>query len=1189
MSHGSLYHVQGFPLCPAARLRRTRPAMLLPLLVLFLVSFAQAQKDMGNIVGVVKDGSGAVVPGAQITIEDVERGHTLNVLTSTTGEYVSGPLKVGQYKVLVQKEGFKKGATEVQVDVQQRVPVNFTLQIGQSTQEVEVTGTAPQLETETSEMGEVVGRRQVSSLPLNGRNFAQLALLSTGTAPSEPGSRDETGYGFSAGGARSLQNNFLLDGVDNNSNLPDLLNETNFVIQPPVEALQEFKVQTNAYSAEFGRGNGAIINAVIRSGTNQFHGSVWEFLRNEKLDGRYYFDQVRQPYKQNQFGATFGGPIIKNRTFFFVDYEGLRVRQASPQVASVPTQAQRNGDFSSLLDYTSPVLDSGTGAPVVDCNGQPTYGGEIFNSRLAQPSAANPTGLCGTPFGYLANGLPSNVIPSGLIDPLAGRLTPLFPLPNAINAGFNYIANPIAQQNRNNADIRVDHNFTNSNTAFLRFSWEDQPSVYPSTFQSTGGDGGGFFSGIEDNTYFSLAVSDTQLITKSLINEFRFGYNHINSHRYQFKYDQDISAQYGFPGVPFNPINGGLPQLLFSDVSTLGSPTFLPSKELQNTYVFSDNLTWVRGRNTFKFGTEIRFEEFTIFQPAESRGTMSFGADFTGNPGTQTPVDANGVSLGSGSGFASFLLGAPDGGAINNMKNVVYHRPIYAFFAQDDLKLTPKLTLNLGLRYELFTTVKEANNQQGTYAFATESLVLPKGQNAQLTPYLSTIIPVQATGTTGLISPDLNNFAPRIGFAYALYPTTVIRAGYGIFYGGQENGPYSNPSPGFNPPYFVTQQWTTPCSLSSTNQALASQGLDCAIPDLRYLQNGFPASALTDPNTPILYSIDPALRTPYMQQWHLAVQQQLPWNTIFELGYAGSRGLKLFTFLNGNQATPTADPTIPLAVRRPVPTIDGAIQWFRSGGQSNYNSLQARLEKQFSQGLSFSVAYTWSHSLDIASNANLGAQNGGDFRDMRYPNAEYGNSDFDVRQRLVINYLYDLPFGHGQRFAGDATGAYNALIGGWQIAGITNFSTGNWFTVTSAAGVSNADGGGNVGTSDRPNLIGDPLAKPCVPGTYFNTCAFGIGTPGTFGNVGRNTIQGPGYEIWDFSIFKSFAIKERQQLQFRADFFNLFNHFNPLFARSGPQNANNATVFNPSNPGLFGVITAARSPRQIQLAIKYSF
>src|SRR6516165_9035200 len=349
-------------------------------LILLAATLGFAQKDTGSTVGTVKDPTGAVVPNASVEVTDVERGQTFRTTTSETGEFVASPLRVGRYTVSVQKSGFKKAVSEaVELNVQGRVAVNISLQVGLLTEEVIVTGAAPLLETETSELGQVVDRRRVSNLPLNGRNFAQLALLSTGTSPSEPGARDEGGYGFSANGARSLQNNFLLDGVDNNSNLPDLLNETNYVIQPPVESLQEFKVQTNSYSAEFGRGNGAIVNAVIKSGTNSWHGSAWEFLRNEAFDARNYFDDPTRPtpaFKQNQFGATFGGAIVKNRTFFFVDYEGLRVRQAQTQSVLLPSPAEIGGDFTELLSNT-PALDP-NGNPALDCNGHPTYTGEIF-------------------------------------------------------------------------------------------------------------------------------------------------------------------------------------------------------------------------------------------------------------------------------------------------------------------------------------------------------------------------------------------------------------------------------------------------------------------------------------------------------------------------------------------------------------------------------------------------------------------------------------------------------------------------------------------------------------------------------------------------------------------------------------------------------------------------------------------
>ena len=351
--------------------------------------------------------------------------------------------------------------------MQQRIALDVALQVGQISESIEVTGATPLLETETSELGQVVDNKRMANLPLNGRNFAQLALLTAGTAPSEPGARDEGGFGFSANGARSLQNNFLLDGVDNNSNLPDLLNETNYVIQPSVEAMEEFKVQTNAYSAEFGRGNGAIINATIKSGTNQFHGSAYEFLRNEKLDAKNFFDDPNSPiapYKQNQFGFTIGGPIVRNRTFFFADYEGLRIRQAQTTTSFVPTAAQLSGDFSDQLDLTNPqqalAADGVTMIPALDCAGHPTFAGEIFNARQAQNSGLYASGLCGVPYGaYDAGGNPTNIIPQGQLDPLSLAIARLYPAPNVNGNGFNFLSNPVRSETRNNFDVRIDQKY----------------------------------------------------------------------------------------------------------------------------------------------------------------------------------------------------------------------------------------------------------------------------------------------------------------------------------------------------------------------------------------------------------------------------------------------------------------------------------------------------------------------------------------------------------------------------------------------------------------------------------------------------------------------------------------------------------------------------------------------------------
>ena len=1204
--------------------RQTLVALFL-LVAIGLATPLWAQKDAGTIVGVVRDPSGAVVQGAKVTVEDVDRGVQMTLSTNDQGEFVASPLHIGRYEVTVEKTGFKKAVSQVvELNVQGRVAINMTLQVGQISEVVMVTGAAPLLETETSELGQVVDQKRVSNLPLNGRNFAQLALLSPGTAPSEPGARDEGGYGFSSNGARSLQNNFLLDGVDNNSNLPDLLNETNFVIQPPVEALQEFKVQTNAYSAEFGRGNGAIVNAVIKSGTNQFHGSAWEFLRNNKLDGRNYFDAVGPvpQYQQNQFGATFGGPVLlphlydgRNRTFFFVDYEGFRVRQAQTQTAFVPPTAWRTGDFSSLIDYTTV---TGT-----DCNGAPTYAGEIFDAKLAQAS-------CGVPFQYDGSGKPLNKIPAtpvvaggGSLDPLALRLAALYPAAGPINSsGNNFLANPVRKETRNNFDVRVDQKFSDKDNTFFRFSFENQPSFIPGTFGGLA-DGGGFFSGEEDFSYRSFAASWAHLFKPELVNEFRLGYNRVNAHRLELNANTNVSAEpnIDFPGVPFSPGIGGLPQLTFSDVATLGSPTFLPSVELQNSYTLSENLTWVRGRNTWKFGTEIRREEFTIFQPAAARGTLGFDSTLTDNP----------AAIGTGgTGFASFMAGLTNGGSINNLHNVDYFRNTYAFYAQDDWKVTPTLVLNLGLRYELFGTVSDRFNEVGNFDLsdpANPTVFVPSGQTAKLTPYIAQYVKISATGSRGLINSDLNNFAPRIGMAWQLTPKTVLRSGYGIFYGGQENGPYSNPSPGFNPPFFVNQSFVSPCSAPTAN---ASAG-DCRVTQIPALARGFPANSLLDPNTPIFFSVDKNLRTPYMQQWHLGVQRELPANSVFTLTYAGSKGTKLYTFFNGNQASPDPNPNDATAPRRPVlaalvgapgpcslatsqyctPVFDTGIDWFRSTGSSNYNSLQASFERRFAKGLQFQASYTYAHSLDIASNANLGpTQNNSDFRYFRVPQAEYGNSDFDVRNRFVLSSIYELPFGHGKHFMGNATGFANQVVGGWQIANILSISSGNWYTVLDANGnFANSDGGAG-GVSQRPDQVGNPNQAGIVPGNpnpqcqilvsrgglapdrihtptaWFNTCAFADPPLGSFGNVGRNTIEAPGYTIWDFSVFKLFQTSEKTTLEFRSEFFNLPNHTNFLFANTGPQNGNNATILGTTQ---FGSLTAARAPRQIQFALKFSF
>ncbi|HKI27590.1 MAG TPA: TonB-dependent receptor, partial [Candidatus Sulfotelmatobacter sp.] len=695
------------PHSPAVRL------LVLSILTTAFAATALAQKDMGNIVGLVKDSTGAVVAGAKVTITDADRGTSVETTTDVQGAYVAGPLKIGRYSVTVEKQGFKKAvAGPLELNVQDRLAVDVTLQVGTVSETMTITTEGPQLETETSELGQVVNGQTATALPLNGRNFAQLAQIAAGVAPNEPGARTETTFGFSSNGARALENNFLLDGVDNNAYLGDVLNFSAYVIQPSIDAIGEFKVETNSYSAEFGRGNGAIMNAVIKSGTNRFHGEALEFIRNDKFDGKNAFDLFgRRQYQQNQFGANLGGPIIKGRTFFFADYEGLRIRQALPTLALIPTPQQLSGNFSSFLNLSSQI------AGVVDCSGNPTFTGEMFNPRLTQAFAGNPTGFCGVPIAVNGTGVPTNMFPatgpSAIATP-AANLAALFPAPNISFEGNNFLVDPKKSLNQNNFDIRIDHRFTDKDNFFARFSYEDQPLFVPGPF-TTVLDGGGFVAGHQDNSYRSVAISELHTFTPNLLNEVRLGYSRVNSQRSEPNANTNVAAQIGIPGVPFTPGFGGLPSMCFFDYACIGTNDFLPAIEKQNSFVINENLTWTHGRHSVKFGTELRREEFTILEDSAPRGDMTFTPDFSGNPGAP-------MGTAPGDDIASFLLGVPDAADIVNVHGPDYRRNIAAFFAQDDFRATNRLTLNLGIRYDLYRPITEGKNQQATFDFRSDTL-----------------------------------------------------------------------------------------------------------------------------------------------------------------------------------------------------------------------------------------------------------------------------------------------------------------------------------------------------------------------------------------------------------------------------------------------------------------------------------
>ena len=1121
-----------------------------------------AQRDAASLEGRVVDSSGAVIANASVVAVNTDTNFSYRVQSDTTGTWSISPVRIGTYKITISAGGFQQVIVgPVTLDVQQRQRADVTLLPGQVSQSVQISASAPQLQTDSSETGQVIDSRAMVGFPLNGRNPVQLAQLTVGVTTSEPGARDSGGFGFSASGARSLDNNFLLDGVDNNSNLPDLLNEANYVVMPPPDALQEFKVETGNYDAEFGRATGAIVNATTKGGSNEFHGSLYEFVRNQSFDAMNYFDATRQPYHQNQFGATLGGKIIRDKLLFFVDYQGTRISQAQTTTSVVPTSTQRSGDFSDLLDLTSP-----TG--VLDCNGAQTYQGEIFDTRQTQPRNNS---FCGVPFGY-ANGVPSNVIPASEIDSLGSKLINLFPSPNATGVGYNYLSDPITTQTANQGDARIDQVITKRDSAFYRFSMSNSPENIGSPFPGYA-DGGGFFDGIQQITAYAGAASEVHVFSAHKVNEFRVGFNWIKTSRFQAYFNQNVSSIIGFPGVPYTTgsDNGGLPQLTFSDASTIGSPTFLPAIERQTTIQISDTFTLTSGHHTWKLGGEVRPEHFSIYEPADPRGSMSFTHVYTDNAGDPGS---------GGNSLAALLTGQPSGGNINNLNNIDYYRHTYALFAQDDWRILPQLTLNLGMRYEFFSPVYSKNNAQANFNPITGQLDIPKDSNVTLTPTLAGTfgtLHVNHNASNALIGSDYKDFGPRVGLAYNATKRYAVQSAFGVFFNGDEAGPYSNPSPGFNPPYFISQTFSAPCGLPSYSEAE-----NCAVPGISTLSQGFPANSLTDPNTPTLFALDPSLRMPYVMQWHLTNQFQLTDKMMLEVAYVGSKSDRSYIYLNANQAQPTADPSAPTAPRRPFPYVDASIGYLKSAGSSNYNGLQTSFQQRLNNGLQFIVNYTYSKSLGNASSADLGSQNNDGFRNSIYPNREYGPLDFDVRNRFVASFLYDLPFGAGRRFATHVS-LIDHVIGNWNWSSIVTLSSGTWFTVT--------DGNANFANSDgqqRPDFVPGIKAnsKPCVPGTFFNTCAFANPALGSTGDVSINSLEGPTVKNVDFALLKTVHFGESRRIELRAEAFNAFNHPNFQFAAPGPQNSINSTIMGTPS---FGYLTGALAPRLLQLAAKVYF
>ena len=1107
------------------KIRCSAPAIffsaVIVLLQLAMGSRVFAQVESGTINGVVLDNSGAAISGARIIVTNTTNGQVRTTVANASGEYSVPFLAPSTYDVEAAKDGFGSVVQRgVVLKVDQILALTFTLKPGTLSQRLEVTAEAEPLQTESATLGNVVNGQEVQTLPLNGRNFMDLASLTAGTTPAEPGSRNQAEGGFSSNGNRSYDNNIMLDGVDNNSLSPDLRNGTDFMVSPPPDAIQEFNVETNGYGPEFGRGGGAAVNIAIKSGTNGFHGNAWEYLRNEKLDARNFFDTTdtkTPPYKQNQFGFTIGGPIIKNRTFFFGDYQGTRIRNTETFQSFVPTLANRVGDFSD--GYLGTPVDPATGNPIT-------------------PSDPN-------------------------IDPLALQLAALYPNPNrpSVNGQPNFIFNPVQAINTDQFDIRVDHSFGQSMPVFVRVSHTRNHLNNPGELPGLALGAQGTLEGnTMQNNSTGVAIGITRVFSPTIVNDLRVGYARLEITQLPFFGNDNVNQQFGIPGIPFvTGLTGGLPVLSFSDVQQLGAEGCVPTLEITNVYTYRDVLSWTRAKHKMTMGFEGRPSEFTIFQPCDGRGHWNYGSSFTG------------------SGFGDFLLQLPDDADIATLHNIDYKRSNYGLFFGDNWHFSARLNLNLGLRWEYHSPVWERRNQQAALGFDGNYYVagpatLPSGF----------IFPVkQSPWGKYLNRPHRKDFAPRVGLAYQLNKETVVRASYGIFWQAEEIGTYSNPSPGFNPPFYIRADF--PSTAGPTVNATVNK-----------LSNGFPANAITsgfDSSSVGYTRLQPDFADGYVQEWNLTVQRQLGASSSLEVAYMGSKGTHLINGATGNQATPTPDPTADFQSRRPIPSLFSETFDIFSNAYSNYHGLGITFRRNFSRGFSANVAYTWSHALDIASSSNLGSGNNGYYRSEAHQNWEYGNADIDHRHRLTAYYQWQLPFGHGRRFASHTSGVLDRIIGGWSHLGIWSWTTGNYFTAVIDNDYSNSGA-----PQARPDLTCNPNnSAPHTTTDWFNTSCFALPAQGTFGNAGRNIIRGPGYFNTNLSLIKDFHFTEARYLQFRVEFFNAFNHPNfvgisGLTAFAPPEVAvNQLPNTGTLDVSQMGNILNAFAPRQVQLALKFYF
>ena len=1059
---------------------RTKLSLALIVSLIFLSLPARAQSLRGSVSGLVTDPSMAPVSGVRITLVHQETNKTRTAVSDTQGEFVISSLPLGSYRLEAEGAGYKKHVQNLVLQVNQDLRIEVALHLGSLKETVVVTGTPALLKTESAALGTVIENRQIRGLPLDGRNFFELSLLLPGAVPAAPGSAGSVRgeFAININGAREDSNHFLLDGVYNGD--PKL---NGFGVNPPVDAIQEFEVLTSTYDASFGRNAGGQINLVLKSGTNQLHGSVYEFLRNKSLDARNFFAPPNEgdpQYQRNQFGFSLGGPVRKDRTFFFVDYEGRRVREGITRVTVVPTLEEHEGDFSQTFDPDDNLR--------VIYDPETTRPNEDFN-----PS--KPLGPGNLPL--IRDRFPGNIVPAERQHSVGRAVAALYPEPNRATAPENFVSSPLLRDRDDHFDARLDHSLGESAELSFRYSLADRTLFEPFS--------GPLFAAVPGygtdvpRRAQNLMLSGIHIISPVFLNEVRAGFNRVALGAFHESMGRSVNRSVGLPELSSKPRDFGLSFITVSGFSPLGDEFNNPQHSVSNTFQLLDQATYSHGRHLLKFGFDFRVLQQNAFRDVQSRGFLNFLGS-TGDELTDIVLGLTGDPL------ADLLLGRPalTGGArLDNHQHL--RTESYNFYVHHNYRIRPDFTLTAGIRYEYSSPPVDAEDRANVYDPARQALV-PVGSDG-----------IPRSGYRA----DRNNWGPRLGIAWAPgNKNTVLRAGYGVFYDQASLAPGEGLY--FNAPFFDFKLYFPLPGLPLT--------LDDPFPEF------FPVAL---PSSALAFQRD--LRSPYVQHWNLNVQQQLGEQRVLEVAYVGSKGTNLLTARDINQPRPSAPQPSP----RPVPQF-ADINLLESRSNSTYHAFQARFQQRLHRGLSVLAAYTWSKSLDDASSFFSSAGDPNFPQDSRNVRAERGRSNFDVRHRLSVSYSYDLPIGT-RGAIWNRLGWFSTLLEDWQTHGILTFQSGRPFTVALLPENDNSNTGRSIlgfGANDRPDRVGDAQLDHRTTERWFNTDAFSIPPRGRFGNSGRNILEGPGLQTINLSLLKNIILKKGWTFQLRAETFNLFNRAN---------------------------------------------